>query len=50
MKVELRSEEENAGEWRAEEGRMDIAAWLRDLGLEQYQPAFRDNRFQRRFG
>src|SRR5271165_6290376 len=22
---------------------MDIAAWLRDLGLEQYAPAFRDN-------
>jgi class 3 adenylate cyclase/tetratricopeptide (TPR) repeat protein len=23
---------------------MDIAAWLRGLGLEQYEPAFRDNR------
>src|SRR5439155_13756176 len=23
---------------------MDIAAWLRSLGLEQYEPAFRDNR------
>jgi len=22
---------------------MDIAAWLRDLGLERYAPAFRDN-------
>ncbi len=22
---------------------MDIAAWLRSLGLEQYEPAFRDN-------
>jgi hypothetical protein len=22
---------------------MDIAAWLRRLGLEQYAPAFRDN-------
>ena len=22
---------------------MDIAAWLRGLGLEQYEPAFRDN-------
>jgi len=22
---------------------MDIAAWLRGLGLEQYSPAFRDN-------
>jgi len=22
---------------------MDIAAWLRDLGLEEYEPAFRDN-------
>src|SRR5215831_11775550 len=24
-------------------GRMDVAAWLRGLGLEQYEPAFRDN-------
>jgi hypothetical protein len=23
---------------------MDIAAWLRGLGLEEYEPAFRDNR------
>jgi class 3 adenylate cyclase/predicted ATPase len=23
---------------------MDVAAWLRDLGLQQYEPAFRDNR------
>ena len=22
---------------------MEIAAWLRSLGLEQYEPAFRDN-------
>ena len=22
---------------------MDTAAWLRGLGLEQYEPAFRDN-------
>ena len=22
---------------------MDVAAWLRSLGLEQYEPAFRDN-------
>jgi hypothetical protein len=22
---------------------MDIATWLRDLGLERYEPAFRDN-------
>lgn len=22
---------------------MDIAAWLRSLGLEQYEPAFREN-------
>jgi hypothetical protein len=22
---------------------MDVAAWLRDLGLERYVPAFRDN-------
>jgi hypothetical protein len=22
---------------------MDIAAWLRDLGLERYEPAFREN-------
>ena len=23
---------------------MDIAAWLRGWGLEEYEPAFRDNR------
>src|SRR5215472_11584891 len=28
---------------RAEDHRMDIAAWLGRLGLEQYAPAFRDN-------
>src|SRR5437868_14740480 len=28
---------------RAEDHRMDVAAWLRALGLEQYAPAFRDN-------
>ena len=22
---------------------MDLAAWLRNLGLERYEPAFRDN-------
>jgi hypothetical protein len=22
---------------------MDIAAWLRNIGLERYEPAFRDN-------
>jgi SAM (Sterile alpha motif) domain-containing protein len=22
---------------------VDIAGWLRELGLEQYEPAFRDN-------
>ena len=22
---------------------MDVAAWLRDLGLERYEPKFRDN-------
>jgi SAM domain (Sterile alpha motif) len=27
----------------AEDPRMDIVAWLRDLGLERYVPAFRDN-------
>ena len=27
----------------SEDHRMDIAAWLRGLGLEQYEPAFRDN-------
>jgi SAM domain (Sterile alpha motif) len=27
----------------AEDPRMDILAWLRDLGLERYVPAFRDN-------
>src|SRR5438477_7287619 len=28
---------------RAEDHRMDVAAWLRALGLEQYAPAFRNN-------
>src|SRR5246127_413783 len=27
----------------AKDHRMDVAAWLRALGLEQYAPAFRDN-------
>src|SRR5260370_27031127 len=27
----------------AEDHRMDVAAWLRGLGLERYAPAFRDN-------
>ena len=27
----------------AEDHRMDVAAWLSGLGLEQYAPAFRDN-------
>jgi hypothetical protein len=27
----------------AEDYRMDVAAWLRGLGLEQYEPACRDN-------
>ena len=27
----------------AEDHRMDVAAWLRGLGLEQYAAAFRDN-------
>src|SRR5215470_4480800 len=27
----------------AEDHRMDVAAWLRGLGLQQYAPAFRDN-------
>jgi hypothetical protein len=27
----------------AEDPRMEIVAWLRDLGLERYVPAFRDN-------
>jgi hypothetical protein len=26
---------------------MDIAAWLRGLGLEQYEPVFRDNAIDR---
>jgi hypothetical protein len=26
-----------------EDHRMDVAAWLRGLGLERYAPAFRDN-------
>jgi hypothetical protein len=29
---------------RRGEGRVDIAAWLRSLGLGEYEPAFRDNR------
>jgi hypothetical protein len=28
---------------RIAEASVDIAAWLRDLGLEQYEPAFRAN-------
>src|ERR1700752_4403508 len=28
---------------RAEDPRMDVAAWLKSLGLERYAPAFRDN-------
>jgi SAM domain (Sterile alpha motif) len=27
----------------AEDHRMDVAAWLQDLGLERYVSAFRDN-------
>jgi hypothetical protein len=27
---------------------MDIAAWLRGIGLEEYEPAFRDNRIDMR--
>src|SRR5438046_8852992 len=27
----------------AEDHRMDVVAWLRGLGLEQYAPAFRNN-------
>ena len=27
---------------------MDIAAWLQDLGLERYAPAFRDNEINER--
>ena len=27
----------------AEGGRFDVAAWLRDLGLERYEAAFSDN-------
>src|SRR4029077_14255358 len=27
----------------AEDHRMDVVAWLRGLGLDQYAPAFRDN-------
>jgi hypothetical protein len=25
---------------------MDIAAWLREMGLEEYEPAFRDKRME----
>jgi hypothetical protein len=28
---------------RAREARVDIAGWLRELGLGQYEPAFREN-------
>jgi class 3 adenylate cyclase len=31
-----------------EEGPMDIAEWLRDLGLEQYEPAFHANEIDER--
>jgi hypothetical protein len=27
---------------------MDVAAWLQDLGLERYTPAFRDNEIDER--
>src|ERR1700682_5558050 len=32
----------------AEDYRMDVGAWLRDLGLERYVPAFRDNEIDER--
>jgi hypothetical protein len=35
--------DEEAPLLRAEDHRMDVAAWLRGLGLEQYASAFRDN-------
>src|SRR5216684_4581742 len=33
---------------RTGEGPMDIAEWLRGLGLEQYEPAFRANEIDER--
>jgi class 3 adenylate cyclase len=32
----------------AEDHRMDVAAWLQDLGLERYVPAFRENEIDER--
>jgi len=34
---------EGAAAPRSEDHSMDVVAWLRGLGLEQYAPAFRDN-------
>jgi hypothetical protein len=38
-----RAEDEGLPLLGAEDHRMDVVAWLRVLGLEQYAPAFRDN-------
>jgi hypothetical protein len=40
VKLKLRSRENGLDD---REGRVEIAAWLRGLGLEQYEPAIRDN-------
>ena len=32
----------------AEDHRMDVAAWLQDLGLERYVPVFRENEIDER--
>ena len=32
----------------AEDHRMDVTAWLQDLGLERYVPAFRENEIDER--
>ena len=34
---------EGAAAPRSEDHSMDVVAWLRGLGLEQYAPAFHDN-------
>ena len=41
LRVNLKPPRENGS--TVGEGRVDVAAWLRGLGLEQYEPAFRDH-------
>src|SRR5947209_20624041 len=35
---------------RAKDQHMDVAAWLKGLGLERYEAAFRDNEIDRQVG